>query len=144
LIEDDLQTLGMKQVEIQSIPQCMWIPWFDAPWSALGWAYVVERATLEHPGLFRHVATVLPGEAAFSATYLKTYASSTHEMWQSFAQGLELASAIPQHLDLIVDGAQAAYRSFRRWRNTHDGKALSEAPLPKQIATRASSSSPGD
>src|SRR3954464_2635688 len=53
LIEHDLQTLGMRTLEVQSIPQCMWIPWFDNPWTALGWAYLVEHSTLSFPTLFR-------------------------------------------------------------------------------------------
>jgi heme oxygenase len=153
LIEHDLQTLGLKQLEIQSIPQCMWIPWFDNPFVALGWAYIVERTTLEHPNLFRHLASALPGEAAFAASYLKVYAGSTHEMWQSFADGLELASSIPHHFDLLREGTRAGYRFFRRWRNTLDGKALSgpqariaeqaeQAPPTPEAPVRADSSVP--
>src|SRR5437868_11498868 len=52
LIEHDLQALGLKQLEVQSIPQCMWIPWFEDPWTALGWAFVIERNTLGFPHLF--------------------------------------------------------------------------------------------
>jgi heme oxygenase len=130
LIEHDLQTLGLKPLEIRSIPQCMWIPWFDNPHTALGWAYIIERSTLAHPNLFRHVATIFPGEAAFAATYLKVYAGTTGEMWKKFAEGLDVASSTPRHVDLIVDGAAAGYRHFRRWRNTLDGKTLSAPQLP--------------
>ena len=125
LIEHDLQALGLKQLEVQSIPQCMWIPWFDDAWTALGWAFVIERTTLGFPHLFRHLANVLPGEAAFAASYLKVYAGSTGEMWKSFSDGVELASTSPRHLERMVAGAASAYRSFRRWRNTLDGKSLS-------------------
>lgn len=125
LIEHDLQALGLKQLEVQSIPQCMWIPWFDDAWAALGWAFVIERNTLAFPHLFRHLANVLPGEAAFAASYLKVYAGATGEMWTSFAEGVERASTSPRHLARMVAGAESAYRSFRRWRNTLDGKSLS-------------------
>lgn len=128
LIEHDLQTLGMKAVELRSIPQCMWIPWFDDACTALGWAYIVERNSLAYPHLFRHLATVLPGEAAFSATFLKVYNGATAEMWTSFGEGLEVASSNAQRLDRIVDGALAGYRFFRRWRNTLDGKNVSSPP----------------
>ncbi len=130
LIEHDLQALGLRALELQSIPQCMWIPWFDNPFSALGWAYIIERMTLDHPNLFRHIATTLPGEAAFAASFLKAYAGTTHEMWQSFASGIELASAEPGNYELVLDGARAGYRYFKRWRNTIDGKALSGPHTP--------------
>lgn len=128
LIEHDLQTLGMKAVELMSIPQCMWIPWFEDACTALGWAYIFEKNTLSHPNLFRHLATILPGEAAFAATFLKVYASATGEMWTSFGEGLELASSSLRNRELMVEGALTGYRFFRRWRNTLDGKSVSSPP----------------
>jgi len=125
LIEHDLLTLGVKSAEVQSIPQCMWIPWFDNPWTALGWTYLIEHNTLAFPNLFRHVAGVLPGEAAFAATYLKVYGGATSEMWKSFADGLDVAAKTPENLDAIIAGAAAGLRHFRRWRNVLDGKSLS-------------------
>jgi heme oxygenase len=106
----------------------MWIPWFEDPWTALGWAFVIERNALSFPRLFTHLASTLPGEAAFAASFLKMYAGATGEMWQSFSAGVELASASPRHLEKMVGGATSAYRSFRRWRNTLDGKNLSSPP----------------
>ncbi len=125
LIEQDLQTLGLRPLEVQSIPQCMWIPWFDNPFTALGWAYIIERSTLAHPNLFRQLAATLPGEAAFAATYLQVYAGTTAGMWQRFVGGLELASSSGPQLDLLVEGAIAGYRHLRRWRNTLDGTHVS-------------------
>lgn len=126
LIEHDLQALGMRLLEIQSLPQCMWIPWFDDPHTALGWAYVLERNTLEHPALFLHLASSLPGEAAFASSYLKCYADDPSGAWRQLASGLERSISTPAHLDAIVDAARAAHRHFRRWKNTLDGKTLSD------------------
>ncbi|MBA3457673.1 MAG: biliverdin-producing heme oxygenase [Deltaproteobacteria bacterium] len=125
LLEHDLQASGMKLIEIQSLPQCMWIPWFEDVYTALGWAYVVERNAQTFPSLFRHLASTLPGEAAFGATFLKCYASGSGEMWASFVRGLARARRQQQHLDSVVAGAKAGYRFFRRWRSTLDGKGLS-------------------
>ncbi len=125
LIEHDLLTLGLKAADIHAIPQCMWIPWFDNPWTAIGWAYLIEHSTLGFPILFRHLANVLPGEAAFAATYLKIYGASTSEMWRSFSDALDVAAATPGNLDAMIAGATAGLRHFRRWRNVLDGKSLS-------------------
>ena len=125
MLEQDLQATGHKLVEIQSLPQCMWIPWFEDVPTALGWAYVVERNTQSLPGMFRHLASTLPGEAAFGANYLKCYAGANGEMWHSFVRSVERAGRIPRDLDAIIAGANAGYRFFRRWRSTLDGRALS-------------------
>ena len=125
LIEHDLQKTGLKPLEVQSIPQCMWIPWFDNPHTALGWAYVIERNTLSFAHLFRHLANVLPGEAAFAASYLKVYTGVTGEMWRSFSDGIDAAGSSQRHLEMIIAGAGSAFKNLRRWRNTLDGKSLS-------------------
>jgi len=123
LIETDLQTLGMRPLEIESIPQCMWIPWFDNAHTALGWAYVVERNMNATTNQYRHLASTLPGEAAFAATFLKAYAGG--QMWQSFTDCLDGATATPDEHDRMVAGARAGYRFLRRWRDTLDGRATS-------------------
>ncbi|MBA3465595.1 MAG: biliverdin-producing heme oxygenase [Deltaproteobacteria bacterium] len=125
LIEHDLQTTGLKPLEVQSIPQCMWIPWFDDPHTAIGWAYVVERNTLAFAHLFRHLANVLPGEAAFASSYLKVYAGVSSDMWRSFCDGVDAVGASQRQVDMMVAGAVSAFRNLRRWRNTLDGKNLS-------------------
>jgi heme oxygenase len=78
--------------------------------------------------LFRHLANVLPGEAAFAASYLKIYGGATGEMWKSFAEGLDRAAASEPHLEMIVAGATAGCRHFRRWRSVLDGKSVTNPP----------------
>lgn len=136
LLKHDLETLGLREIEVDSIPQCMWIPWFDNVHTALGWAYVSERATLHHTALFRHLASVLPGEVAFGSSYLKCYFGAVGETWRSFGEGLELAGTTPADVDRIVDAARAGFRHWRRWRHTLDGKALSvdHEPEPEPAA----------
>jgi heme oxygenase len=140
LIEQDLAATGFKPLEVQSIPQCMWIPWFDNPHTALGWAYVIERNTLSFAHLFRHLANVLPGEAAFAASYLKVYTGVSGEMWRSFSDGVDAAGSSQRHLETIIAGAASAFRNLRRWRNTLDGKSLSSPH--NESSTQKSSSSP--
>ncbi len=125
LLVHDLQALGLKQTDLQSLPQCMTVPQLEEPRDAIGWAFVIERSTLDHPNLFRKLAGVIPGDMAFASTYLKCYAGSVGEMWRSFGQSLENAAVEPADADRIVDAARAGYRHFRRWRNTLDGKTLS-------------------
>jgi heme oxygenase len=125
LLEHDLQTLGLRSVELKALPQCMSIPWFDSVHDALGWAYVSERGTLAHANLFRLLAAKIPGEIAFASSYLKCYFGSIGEMWRSFTEDLEAAVPSSEKEDQVIEAAKAAFRHFRRWRNTLDGKALS-------------------
>ncbi len=122
LIVHDLQALGVKHGELQAIPQCMTVPQFDDVRDAIGWAFVSERATLDHPNLFRKLANAIPGDMAFASSYLKCYAGSVGEMWRSFGQSLENAAPQPTDVERILDASRIAYRHFKRWRNTLDGK----------------------
>ncbi|MDQ3364732.1 MAG: biliverdin-producing heme oxygenase [Myxococcota bacterium] len=130
LIEHDLQALGLRSLELQSLPQCMWIPWFDDAHTALGWAYIIERSTLSHAETFRQLASALPGEAAFAASYLKCYAGAVGESWQSFAESLDAAVSQPEHLTRMVAGALAGYHQLRQWRRTLDGAPAAGARRP--------------
>jgi heme oxygenase len=124
LLEHDLRSLGLRSLEIESIPQCMWIPWFVDVHEALGWAYLLERNTLTHANGFRHLAEVLPGEAAFAASYLKCYAGAVGQMWRSFEKGLEASVRTPEHSDRVLLACRAAYRRPRRWRHLVNGTAM--------------------
>jgi heme oxygenase len=128
LLEHDLHTLQVR--DLNALPQCMSIPWFDSVHQALGWCYLVERSTLAHPNLFRHLAAEIPGEVAFASSYLKCYFGAVGEMWRSFGEDLEAATKIPHDEDRVIDAAKAAFRHYRRWRATLEGKALS-MPRPK-------------
>ena len=128
LIEHDLRALGMRSLELQAVPQCMWVPWFEDPFRALGWAFLVERNTLAHPQLFRALAAALPGEAAFAASFLKCYSGEITEMWQGFTRSLDVVVVHQGQLDRVVEGARSAFRHFRRWRHYLDGKSLSTPP----------------
>jgi heme oxygenase (biliverdin-IX-beta and delta-forming) len=125
LLEHDLQALGVKPPEMKALPQCMSVPLFDDLRDALGWAFVIERSTLSHPNVFRHLAAAMPGEAAFGSSFLKCYFGSVGEMWRSFGDGLASGAPAAEDAERIVDAAKAGYRHFRRWRHTLDGKSLS-------------------
>lgn len=125
LLEHDLQSLGMKPLDLQALPQCLAVPLVDSIHEAIGWAFVIERSTLSHPNLFRQLASSMPGEVAFGSSYLKCYFGSVGEMWKSFGDGVELAAQNQADADRIVDATKMAYRVFRRWRATLDGKAVS-------------------
>ncbi|MBA2544546.1 MAG: biliverdin-producing heme oxygenase [Deltaproteobacteria bacterium] len=132
LLSHDLQALGLKASEVDALPQCPSVPFFDDLRDAVGWSFVIERSTLDHPNLYRQLAGAIPGDVAFAASYLKCYSGSVGEMWRSFGQSIEAAAESPEDAERIIDAARAGYRQFRRWRNTLDGKTLSVVETPLQ------------
>jgi heme oxygenase len=118
LLRQDLLELGMQPAEVDQLPQCP-VPAFATAEEALGWAYVVERSTLGHSNLFRHLGMVIPGTVAFTSTYLKCYFGAVGEMWRSFGNALE-RFAEPPESQRLLDAAAAAFHALRTWRQSHD------------------------
>lgn len=131
LIAHDLQALGMKPFEVQALPQCMSVPLIEDLHDAIGWAYVIERCTLEHPNLYRQLAGAMPGEMAFASSYLKCYSGAVGEMWHSFGRAIE-AAVTPEHGERVIEAARCGYLHFHRWRNTLAGESLSVVAPPLQ------------
>jgi heme oxygenase len=136
LLQHDLQALGLKLPDVEALPQCMSVPFFDDLRDAVGWSYVIERSTLDHPNLYRQLAGVIPGDVAFAASYLKCYSGSVGEMWRAFGESIEAAAGSPQDAERIIEAARTGYRHFRRWRNSIDGKPLSIVEPPLQTRGR--------
>jgi heme oxygenase len=124
LLRRDLEGFHMSGDAIDRLPRCR-VPMFGSAEEALGWAYMIERSTLGHTNLYRHLATAIPGDVAFTATYLKCYFGSVGESWKSFGDSLEAAGSIPAKAERMIDAARAAFRAHRSWRriqqDAHDG-----------------------
>jgi heme oxygenase len=118
LLRQDLLGLGMRPEEIEQLPRCA-VPVLDGPDEALGWAFLIERTTLGHTKLFHHLATVMPGEVAFTSTYLKCYFGAVGEMWRSFGNALDGVSE-PSRANTVVEAAKTAFRVLRAWRRNRD------------------------
>lgn len=118
LLRQDLLAFGMQPDEVDHLPQCP-VPQFGSVEEALGWGYVVERSTLAHSNLFRHLGMVMPGDVAFTSAYLKCYFGAIGEMWRSFGNALD-RYADPPHSKRVIDSARSAFRAQRTWRHNHD------------------------
>jgi heme oxygenase (biliverdin-IX-beta and delta-forming) len=135
LLRRDLLTFRLSPDEIDRLPQAT-IPLFDRPEAALGWAFVIERGARGHSNLFRHLAMAIPGEVAFTSSYLKCYFGSVGEMWRSFGTALE-RFADPTSRSRLVEAAKSAFRTLRQWRHhldTHDRAQSTPASGKQRIA----------
>lgn len=118
MLRRDLEALHVPAQSIAILPQCT-VPLFDSPEEALGWAYVIERSTLGHHNLFRHLATRMPGEIAFASAFLKCYFGAVGEMWKNFLHAVDMiddghAAAV------VIESAKSAFRAHRNWRHSLD------------------------
>jgi heme oxygenase len=112
-IVQDLLVLGLTPSRIARLPQCCHVVPFRDVSEALGWMYVVERATLLHDTVRRQLEAKLPGLAAFS--YLSAYEGVTGQRWQELGHVLDLVALTNDSGAQIVAGAKAAFATLHEW-----------------------------
>jgi len=67
---------------------------------------------------FRHLARHLPGEVAFSGSYLKCYDGVVGETWRAFCEVIEIVGrASTAAADQMVLGARDAFRCEQAWQD---------------------------
>src|SRR5574338_1033973 len=91
LVVQDLLALGLRAGEITDLPQCLPMAPFRSPIEALGWLYVVERSTLLHDAIRRHITSRLP-ELAIATSYLSSYAGNAGARWAELGHVLDRAA----------------------------------------------------
>jgi heme oxygenase len=114
-LAQDLMALGQRPQQIARLPQCLAIPQFEAAAEALGWMYVVERTTLAHSVLRRHLLTRLPREMRTAGNYLGCYGGMVGTRWRTFGSTLDDLARQPGVGDRIVRAANEAFLCQRRW-----------------------------
>jgi heme oxygenase len=119
LIAQDLLALGVSPAELSHLPQCPAIAPFVEVSDALGWMYLIERATLLHDGVRRSVAQRLP-RAAHATSYLCAAGSVAGVRWQSFGAALDAVTDEAPIADRIADAAKQAFRYWLEWVDWND------------------------
>lgn len=114
-VAQDLMALGLRPNEIAELPQCLAIPQFKGAAEALGWMYVIERTTLAHSVVRRHLLTRLPREMRSASNYLSSYTGVVGTRWRKFGATLDDVAHMPELANRIVAAANEAFRCQRRW-----------------------------
>ena len=114
-LAQDLVALGLRPSELPELPQCLAIPQFRGAAEALGWMFVVERTTLAHSVLRRHLLTRLPREVRNASNYLSCYTGVVGMRWRKYGATLDDVARHPAIADRIVVAANEAFRCQRRW-----------------------------
>lgn len=113
LIVQDLLALGLSPSRIAKLPQCdLDVPFRDPP-EALGWMYVVERATLLHDAVRRYLEDRLP--LAGACGYLSAYDGVAGARWQELGRALDEVATSPQAPEHIVLATRIAFARQRDW-----------------------------
>lgn len=124
-LAQDLIAMGLVPSSIAELPQCVLVPRFGGAAEALGWMYVVERKTLAHSVMRRHMLTRLPREMRGASSYLSCYTGVVGMRWRKFGATLDDVAHSPGIANRILDAANEAFRVQRGWiqQDTQDTRA---------------------
>lgn len=117
LVVHDLLALGMTMDEITALPESVNVPVFRGPAAALGWMYVIERPLLSAAVIRGHLATFLPTEMACASSYFLCYQGQVGALWRELGEVMDRVAYSKSTEDLIVAGANEAFRTLSRWRS---------------------------
>lgn len=120
----DLMALSLRPQDVAVLPMCLVIPQFRSIAEALGWLYVVERMTLAHNVIRRHLMTRIPAEMETASAYLSAYDGIAGKRWQELGAVLDEVASVPAVADRIVTSASEAFRCRRVWSSSERGPAL--------------------
>ncbi|MEO7733947.1 MAG: biliverdin-producing heme oxygenase [Kofleriaceae bacterium] len=112
LIAQDLLRLGMSAGRLADLPQRFTT--FANPAEALGWMYVIERATLLHGGVRRYLTQHVP-DSCEATNYLAAYDGVAGTRWSELGSAFDAISPSPTVTRQIVRAASAGFRSLCDW-----------------------------
>jgi heme oxygenase len=134
-IVTDLLSLGLRPAALAEMPMCLTVPQFRGVAEAVGWMYVIERQTLMHGILRRHLATCMPCNTVAATTFLGNYDGVTGERWRELGALIDTIAAPSYAIaDRIVQATAEGYVCMRRW----SGRDL-EVGTPRRAVQRVAS-----
>ena len=113
LIAQDLLTLGWTPDEITKVKCRSASPFQDAA-EALGWMYIVERATLFHLDV-RDALAERYVDLSRASAYLAAYERSVSRRWGELGIALDRLATSQGVAHRIVDAAKNAFAALREW-----------------------------
>jgi heme oxygenase len=112
LLVQDLMRLGVGPGRIAGLAQRFTT--FSSSAEALGWMYVVERATLLHGGARRFLTARLP-ELTTASSYLSAYDGVTGDRWSDLGGALDAVAATPAGKRQLLRAADQGYEALAEW-----------------------------
>lgn len=131
LIAQDLLSLGFGAGQVARLPQCHTIMPFTTATEAFGWTYVIERATLLHDALYKHLSVQL-AECGDAFSYLDVSRRGAAGRWKALGTALDEFTDTREVSDRIIEAANAAFVALLRWRREWvDSTARSVRAAPR-------------
>jgi heme oxygenase len=112
LIAQDLIRLGVSASRLADLPQRFVT--FAGPAEALGWMYVIERATLLHGSIRRYLIQHIPG-AEEATSYLAAYDGEAGQRWRELGSAFDAISPSPVVTRQIISAAHAGFHALCEW-----------------------------
>lgn len=112
LLAQDLMRLGMSASHIAQLPQRFMT--FSSAAEALGWMYVVERATLVQGTARRHLIQRIP-DLTSATTYLEAYDGVTSLRWSELGSAFDAVATSPSVTRQLIGAATEGFRAMREW-----------------------------
>lgn len=113
LLRSDLVALGIA--DPGALPRCTSVVPFRAAAEALGWLYVLERDSMLHGVLRRHLEHRLGDSFARACAYLAGNERAAGVRMRELGRALDRVARAPAVADRVVDAACAAFRCQRAW-----------------------------
>jgi len=113
LLRADLQALGITDPNL--LPRCPTIFPFHHPAEALGWIFAVERNTLLHGVIERHLRGRMPDVLKTAGSYLAGQQRSNGLRLRDLGSAMDRIAKDPACAERIVSGAKAAFRVQHGW-----------------------------
>ena len=113
LLRSDLQALGV--VDPSSVQRCSTVFPFRHAAEALGWMYVIERNTLLHGVIERHLRGRLPEVLRAAGSYLAGLQRSSGLRLRDLGGAMDIVSTDASTAERIVLAAKAAFRAQHGW-----------------------------
>jgi heme oxygenase len=117
LLAQDLLALDLQPAQIANLPGFAIAPFGDVV-DALGWMYVLERATPLHGVVREHLVMRLPRLRGATA-YLSAYETSIGSRWLELSAALDRVATQPGVTDRIVIAAFEGFRCATDWYQRH-------------------------
>jgi heme oxygenase len=129
LLAQDLMRLGVSASQLAQLPQRFMT--FSSAAEALGWMYVVERATLVQGSARRHLIQRLP-ELTCATSYLEAYDGVTSLRWSELGSAFDGVATAPMVTRQLIRAATEGFRAMRDWFHT----VVSAPRIKQSIATQ--------
>ena len=122
LLKNDLNTLGVLDVDVQKLPLCADIPTIENLSQTSGCLYVLEGATLGGQIITKRVKQLFGFTEGHGCTFFNSYGQNVGTMWKSFCSKLVDYTTTEQAEEMVIQAACETFIKLNTWLLEGDGR----------------------